>query len=290
MSKTTDLRDAPTLRIPVVGVFDSGVGGLTIYRKVEENLPGCSYVYCSDNANFPYGPKSEAEVIACVREVCTRFIRNFSLDILIIACNTASTVALPVLRGEFRIPVIGVVPAIKPAAKRTLSGVIGLLATPGTIQRPYVQNLVKEFAPHCRVVSVGSSRLVQAAEAKAHGKPVDIELIRQEIQPLFSRSDQSDERLDTVVLGCTHFPLIADELVAAASWPVQWIDSGEAIAARTNVVLSEIGFSAFELERLKRREGEVARKAVVTKDNAESRLADPLFTSFGLEPRHLLGS
>ena len=277
-------------RRPVVGVFDSGVGGLTVFREIEKGLPGASYVYCSDNENFPYGPKAEQDVVDCVRRVCNRLIGEFKLDLLVIACNTASTVALPVLRSEFRIPVVGVVPAIKPAALATKSRAFGLLATPGTVKRDYVQKLIREFADGCRVVAVGSSALVTIAEDKAHKKPVDLEHVRREISALFAMNPAGELKIDTVVLGCTHFPLLIDELKAAAPWSVQWIDSGAAVAARTRNLLIDHGFNSDLLALNAIGTDGPTRVAVVTKDDAEARLVDPLLSTFGFKSRRLLGT
>jgi len=285
---TSGHKAVPHHRPPVIGVFDSGAGGLTIFHEIEKHLPGASYVYCSDNANFPYGPKTEEEVVACVRQACTRLIANYGLDLLVVACNTASTVALPVLRSEFHLPVVGVVPAIKPAAHATRTGVIGLLATPGTVRRSYVQKLVSEFAEGCEVISVGSSRLVKIAEDKAHSVPVDIEEVRHEIAPLFGGEQPPGRRLDAVVLGCTHFPLLLDELNAAAAWPVRWIDSGAAVAARTRAVLIDHGFHLDEISSSGNVKEKGRRTAVVTCEDAGARRAQALFERYGFKDREIL--
>jgi len=226
-----------------IGIFDSGVGGLTIYQAVRSSLPSASFAYCSDNEFHPYGTKSDEAVANRTLDVCERFVAAAKLDLLVVACNTASTVALALLRSRLSLPVVGVVPAIKPAAAKSATGVIGLLATPATIRRQYVEELIQQFAGHCHVVRAGSSRLVELAEEKARGGDVAVAAIHVEIMPLFVEYPQVGKnlRLDTIVLGCTHFPLLLDELRAAAPWPVQWIDSGNAIASRVSQLIHESG-------------------------------------------------
>lgn len=208
-------------------VFDSGVGGLSILKAIRQRLPTQDYVYASDNAAFPYGLKTRDYLVERVDKVLRALIKARRPDIIVIACNTASTVALPVIRSHFTAPVVGVVPAIKPAAAISRSGVIGLLGTPGTVERAYTQQLIDDFASHCTVVKVGSSRLVEIAEQALRGQAASTQELRNILAPLFQ-----SESLDTVVLACTHFPLITDELAAAAPRPITWVDSGEAIARR----------------------------------------------------------
>ncbi len=233
-----------TERSPNIGIFDSGVGGLTIFSALRETLAGASYVFCSDNRNYPYGTKPIEAVIEHTCSVTNQLIARYALDILIVACNTASTVALNALRSSVKIPVIGTVPAIKPAAAITKTGTIGLLATEATVKRSYTDDLIRQFALDCRVIRVGSSRLVDLAEDKVRGEQISVSMVGEEIQPLFSQSSKiASERLDCVVLGCTHFPLLTEELHEAAPWPVAWIDSGYAIAERTAGIAVENGFS-----------------------------------------------
>jgi glutamate racemase len=233
---------------PRVGVFDSGVGGLSVLAALRGRLPGAIFAYCSDNAHFPYGTRAEDDVVECVHTATSAFIQRCGLDLLVLACNTASTVALPKLRSTFTLPVVGVVPAIKPAAQASRTRAIGLLATPGTVLRPYIDELIEAHAAHCRVVRAGSSRLVEVAEAKLRGKAVDKGVLRAEIAPLFAEDQPGQARIDVVVLGCTHFPLLATELAAAAPWPVRWVDSSEAVAARTAYLLLEKGMDATKAE------------------------------------------
>lgn len=224
-------------KVPKIGVFDSGAGGLSVYQSVRQSLPGAKYFYCSDSKNFPYGPKSSEEVLHCATKACLAFVRRYELDVAIVACNTASTIALEAIRNQTSIPVVGVVPAIKPAAAMSNSGVIGLLATPGTVARPYTMDLVTQFCGKSIVHMHGSGELVALAERKLRGIEIQASEIKQAIEPLFAKDDS--QKMDVVILGCTHFPLIQSELARAAPWNVTWIHSGEAIARRTVELLRE---------------------------------------------------
>lgn len=221
---------------PPILVFDSGVGGLSVLDAVRRALPNETYRYACDNAAFPYGPKPEDELVARVDAVLTALIARIHPKMVIVACNTASTVALPRLREKFTMPIIGVVPAIKPAAAISERKIIGLLATPGTVTRRYTDDLIREFAPHCDVIRVGSRELVVLAEAKLRGEAIDLGALREILAPFFQ---EADRQADTIVLGCTHFPLLLDELQQAAPQVKHWVDSGEAIARRAAALLPE---------------------------------------------------
>ena len=217
---------------PRIVVFDSGVGGLTVLQEIRALLPHCSYVYVSDNFAVPYGTKPDAEVSRRVESVIRAVVHEHLPDVLVIACNTVSTLTLDVLRSLYPFPIVGVVPAIKPAAAMSKSKVIGLLATPPTIIRPYTGKLISEFAADCRVIRVGSTILVEIAEALLRGQDVDLAQLHREIEPIFN-----DPTLDVVVLGCTHFPLLRRSFVEAQPRPIAWIDSGAAIAQRVRTVM-----------------------------------------------------
>lgn len=251
-------------------VFDSGVGGLTIVEVIAEALPGMPLVYACDNAAFPYGPKPEAELVDRVHAVLDELVRRFAPRLLVVACNTASTVALPRLRSHYTLPIVGVVPAIKPAARLSKNRVIGLLATPGTVRRPYTDQLIAEFAADCTVVRVGSSELVLAAEQKLRGEPVDPELLRGLLRPIV------DAGADTVVLGCTHFPLLRAELQAAAGRELTWVDSGEAIARRVRDLLPGDAGSGAAVAG--------SRIAVFTRDDAQVAALRPALAARGFGP------
>jgi glutamate racemase len=221
-------------------VFDSGVGGLSIFKEIQKKLPFAPLVYASDNAFFPYGTKGEAELITRVDAVLHKIIAAFPIDVFVVACNTASTVALPHIRNHFTQPVVGVVPAIKPAAAHSKSQVIGLLATPATVARPYTHNLIREYAPNADVISVGSSELVQLAECKLRGETIPPEQLKPILRPFFDHP--CGNKMDILVLACTHFPLLRDEIAMHFSPSVQLIDSGEAIARRVASLLHEYKF------------------------------------------------
>ncbi len=215
-------------------IFDSGVGGLSIYREIKTVMPDLRVTYASDNGYFPYGLKAEDDLIGRVEAVLRRLIDRFDSEAVVVACNTASTVVLPLIRTHFKIPVIGVVPAIKPAAQISCNKIIGLLATPGTVQRPYTDELIRNFAAECTVHRVGSSVLVQMVEDWMAGGAIDRLELQKILQPFFADPSKIP---DTIVLGCTHFPLIKDQLAALAPQGVRWIDSGAAIALRLKEIL-----------------------------------------------------
>lgn len=227
---------------PHVLVFDSGVGGLSIVAEIRRALPHLRISYASDNGFFPYGTKSESELITRVEQVLWSLLEHSRPDLIVVACNTASTVALPFIRERFAMPIVGVVPAIKPAAQISTSKVIGLLATPGTVSRPYTHQLIADFAADCEIISVGSSRLVELAEDKLRGRPIDLDVVREALQPLVGAEHFA--ALDTIVLACTHFPLIQQEIGAALGKDVNWVDSGEAIARRVRDLLGGGDFAA----------------------------------------------
>ena len=169
-SQEATTSDAQLTANPTVLVFDSGVGGLSVYREIREKLPDAHYIYVFDNEAFPYGEKSQDFIIDRVVRIVSAVAEKHDLATIVIACNTASTVSLPALRAKFTdIPIVGVVPAIKPAAKLTCNGVVGLLATRATVKRPYTHELIERFATDCKVHSLGSAELVELAERKLHG-------------------------------------------------------------------------------------------------------------------------
>jgi glutamate racemase len=222
-------------------VFDSGMGGLTVAREIQALAPTLAVDYAADSGFFPYGDKSDQALRSRLPEVAAALCQVAKPDVFVIACNTASTLALPEVRAALDIPVIGTVPAIKPAAKITRTGTIGLLATPGTIQRDYTARLIADFAGDARIILHGSIALVRMAEKIASGEALSLDAFRAAQAPLFDAEGGAD--IDTVILACTHFPLIRGELAATAPHPVTFVDSGEAIAKQTLRVLPERGGS-----------------------------------------------
>lgn len=222
---------------PSVLVFDSGMGGLTVASAVLRHVPNVQMNYAADVAAFPYGAWREPQLAERICAVTGRLIDEIRPDVVVIACNTASTVALDPLRDRFAVPFVGTVPAIKPAAGQTGSGVIGVLATEGTVSREYTRALIDTYAFHCEVVLHGSAGLAALAEQKMRGETVSLPRVREEISPVFV--EREGARTDVVVLGCTHYPLLMDELHEAAPWPCTFIDPAGAIARRVRDVLGD---------------------------------------------------
>jgi glutamate racemase len=209
--------------------FDSGVGGLSVLGPTLKLLPNAPIVYAADSAGFPYGKRSEAEIASRVPALLGRLVERFHPRLAVIACNTASTIALEHVRSALDLPVVGTVPAIKPAAEMSKSRVIGVLGTEATVRQPYVDDLAAKFAADCTIVRHGSPELVELAEAKLGGEDVGVDAVRAATQPLFDAPD--GDRIDTVVLACTHFPLLEDELRAAFPG-VSYVHGGDGIARR----------------------------------------------------------
>jgi glutamate racemase len=219
-------------------VFDSGVGGLTVAGEIRALGPRLSVHYSADTGFFPYGDKSDEALRERLPKVAKALVEAVRPDVFVIACNTASTLALAEVRAVLDIPVVGTVPAIKPAARLTETGTIGLLATPGTIRRAYTARLIEEFAHDKRVLLHGSLELVKLAEAHARGEDVPPKAFAAALAPLFEAP--GGEAIDTIVLACTHFPLVRGQLIATAPRPVSYVDSGAAIARQTIRVLPDV--------------------------------------------------
>jgi glutamate racemase len=222
-------------RKPTILVFDSGLGGLTVLSQTTRAQPGAHIVYAADDAGFPYGRLSEEQLVARVLAVMERLVARFHPDLVVIACNTASTLVLPALRARFAMPFVGTVPAIKPAAASTRSGLISVLATPGTVARDYTRGLIETYAGACEVTLVGSTKLAGLAEAALKGEPVDDAAIFAEISPCFV--ERNGARTDVVTLSCTHYPLLLERMKRLAPWLVEWIDPAPAIARRVAQLL-----------------------------------------------------
>lgn len=236
MSEKLHTENNAALKQKAILVFDSGVGGLSICKEIMDAEPTLQVYYISDNDAFPYGEKSQEYLIKRVNTVILEALKEIEIDAIIIACNTASTIVLNSLRSNYDIPIIGVVPAIKTAGELSQNRVFGLLATPGTVEREYTQQLISDFANDCTVISVGSSILVETIENHLYGKPLDKNVIKEIIAQFESHSE--GKFIDYVVLGCTHFPLIKKTFQEfKPEW--HWIDSGPAIAKRLQSVLGK---------------------------------------------------
>src|SRR5262245_59885481 len=192
--------------------------------------PDASYVYVADDAFFPYGSHGEDELVARVGALMGELLAAHRPDLVVIACNTASTLVLPHLRTRFSVPFVGTVPAIKPACAISQTKRDAVLGTEGTVSREYTRALIRDFANGSDVVLVGSARLAGFAEDELNGTPIADELIARELAPCFVDAD--GRRTDTVVLACTHYPLLLDRLERLAPWPVTFVDPAPAIARR----------------------------------------------------------
>ncbi|MEY3233878.1 glutamate racemase [Aquidulcibacter sp.] len=221
----------PLKNRPHVLVFDSGLGGLSVVNALIHSRLGVDVFHLADTAFFPYGEKPDEALILRVPTVIRAGIEATSADLVIVACNTASTLALDVVRAQTQIPVVGVVPAIKPAAVLTRTGTIGLLATPKTVTRPYTDQLIAAFGAGKAVLRHGAVGLAGAAETKLAGETPDPHIFDAAIRGLFDQ--KGGETIDVIVLACTHYPLVQAELETLAPYPVTWVDSGAAIARRT---------------------------------------------------------
>jgi glutamate racemase len=215
---------------PTILVFDSGLGGLTVFREIAAARPDVKLVYAADDAFFPYAAHGEAALVARVVPLIGELIARTAPDLVVIACNTASTIVLPHLRARYAAPFVGTVPAIKPACASSQTKRVSVLGTEATVRREYTMALIRDFAQGCDVTLVGSARLAPLAEAALRAEPVEDAAIAAELAPCFV--DDGARRTDTVVLACTHFPLLLERLQRLAPWPVAWIDPAPAIARR----------------------------------------------------------
>ena len=219
-------------------MFDSGIGGLTVLREARVLMPDRRFVYVADDAAFPYGAWEEPALRSHILKLFRTLLDRFDPEISVIACNTASTLVIDALREAFPgRPFVGTVPAIKPAAERTRSGLVSVLATPGTVKRQYTRDLITQWAQKCHVRLVGSNRLAELAETYMRDGFVDEEAVRAEIAPCFLERD--GRYTDIVVLACTHYPFLVNRMRKTAPWPVDWLDPAEAIARRALSLLAQ---------------------------------------------------
>lgn len=256
-------------------LFDSGVGGLSVLAHVRHALPSASIVYAADNGGYPYGTKSEAEIAARVPALLGRLVERFAPRIVVIACNTASTIALAHVRAALDLPVVGTVPAIKPAALASKTRVIGVLGTEATVRQPYVDRLSAEFASDCQVIRYGSAELVAIAEAKLRGAAPEPARMKAIMVGLFDQPGGSE--IDQLVLACTHFPLVANEIAAASPAGVSLVDSGEGIARRTAFLTQGQEWPA-----------DPRGISVFTRDDPDLEALRPALASYGLSEIRIL--
>lgn len=253
-------------------MLDSGVGGLSVLDDVRERLPAVDISYVADNAGFPYGTKTEMEVATRVCALLGRLTERLQPDLIVIACNTASTIALAHARAVLDVPVVGTVPAIKPAAERSRSRVIGVLGTMATVRQPYVARLSADHAADCTVLLHGSARLVELAEASLRGDRVTAADVAPELAGLTGQP--GGERIDEVVLACTHFPLLLPQLQAAAS-DMGFVDGGSGIARRVAQLLAASGA-----------QGDGLGQALFTRHDEQVDALAPALHRFGLTIKH----
>lgn len=251
-------------------LFDTGVGGLTVLEKLRQVLPAAPVIYAADYGGLPYGEKSEAQVAARVAGLLGRMAERYSPRLACIACNTASTIALGMVREVLVIPIVGTVPAIKPAAAMTKTGTIGLLGTAATIRQAYVDNLEAEFASDKTLLRLAAPGLVGAAEAKSRGRPFDPTIIVNAVAKL--RAMPGGDQIDTLVLACTHFPLLQDELLAEFNGHVTAVHGAAGIARRIASLLDGQSFERSGPDR-----------AVTTGELAQFQELGPVFASYGID-------
>jgi glutamate racemase len=217
-------------------VFDSGLGGLSVLSVIQAELPQRRIVYLADDAGFPYGERTEDDLVGRIVALIGDAVAAHDPAAVVIACNTASTLVLPPLRARFDVPFVGTVPAIKPAAAQTQTGIVAVLATPGTMKRDYTRELIAQFAGRCHVRLVGAPVLAALAERHLAGEAVDMDALAEQIGPCFVT--RGSGRTDIVVLACTHYPFLIDQMTTAAPWPVTWLDPAPAIARQVARVLA----------------------------------------------------
>jgi glutamate racemase len=221
---------------PTILIFDSGFGGLTVYREVAAARPDANFIFVADDAAFPYGQLAETVLVERLVRLTDEMIGAHRPDLIVIACNTASTIALPELRKTFSVPFVGTVPAIKPACAASVTKRVSVLGTEATVKREYTRALIRDHAQGCEVDLVGSKQLAAYAEAELHGRPATDMELRTELEPCFR---DGAKRTDTIVLACTHYPLLTERLRHIALWPVSFIDPAPAIARRVVQLLGE---------------------------------------------------
>ncbi|HEX8049815.1 glutamate racemase [Rhizobium sp.] len=220
-------------------MFDSGIGGLTVLREARVLMPERGFIYVADDAGFPYGDWEEQALRERIVGLFAKLLADYDPEICIIACNTAFTLVGADLRAAYpQMTFVGTVPAIKPAAERTRSGLVSVLATPGTVKRAYTRDLIQSFATQCHVRLVGSENLARIAEAYIRGGTVSDDAVLSEVGQCFVEMD--GRKTDIVVLACTHYPFMANIFRRLAPWPVDWLDPAEAIARRARSLVPQV--------------------------------------------------
>lgn len=270
MQKAPSAEDGSVEASAPVLLFDSGVGGLSVLGELRRLMPDAPVIYAADNAGLPYGEKTEAQIAARVAGLLGRLTERYRPRLVCIACNTASTIALGMVREVLEVSIVGTVPAIKPAAAMTRSGVIALLGTEATVRQAYVDRLEREFAQGKRLLRFAAPELVSAAEAKLRSAPTDTDVFRRSAAGL--RALPGGEEIDTIVLACTHFPLVETELAEALGRGVRFVDGAAGIARRIAFLTEGQPFARAEPDR-----------ALFTGDDPSLPSLAPALTRYGLE-------
>ncbi len=223
----------------MIGIFDSGVGGLSVFREIRKVLPEESYIYFSDNAHCPYGEKPAEYIIDRARKI-TEFLIGKGAEIIVVACNTATAAAIATLRKEFPVKFIGMEPAVKPAVNRTKTGVVGVLATAGTLSADKYRSTREKFSENIRIEEHVGQGFVELVESGTISGPAAEETVRKSVGPLISAG------ADMIVLGCTHYPFLIETIQKIASGlaperEIEIIDPAPAVASRLMEVMKEEG-------------------------------------------------
>ena len=221
----------------MIGIFDSGVGGLSVFREIRKQLPKENYIYYSDNAHCPYGEKSKEYITERARTI-TKFLISKGADIIVVACNTATAAAISTLRNEFDISFIGMEPAVKPAAAKTKSGIVGVLATAGTLKAEKYLTTRGKYAEEVRFVEHVGEGFVELVERGALKGEEAEAIVRRSLLPLLEAG------ADTIVLGCTHYPFLAETIAKVASEfcperEISIIDPAPAVAKHLMEIMEE---------------------------------------------------
>ena len=217
-----------------IGIFDSGSGGLSVLREIRKILPQERFIYWSDNAHCPYGEKTAGYIIDRSRAI-TDFMLSKGARAVVVACNTATAAAIATLRAEYDIPFVGMEPAVKPAASGTRSGVVGVLATAGTLSAPKYLNIKGQYADAVRIAESVGRGYVELVESLELDGPHAEEVVRASLEPLLEAG------ADTIVLGCTHYPFLLPVMQRIAPRGVKFIDPAPAVARRLKDVLEQAG-------------------------------------------------
>lgn len=214
----------------MIAVFDSGLGGLSVWRELKKIMPDQDYVYVADSANCPYGQKPQAEIIARA-DLISEFLIGIGADVIVVACNTATAAAIAHLRNKYNVPFVGIEPAVKPAAMMSRTGVVGVLATANTLKAELYHRTLERFASNVKVISQVGEGLVDFVEKCELSGAMLEEKLKRYIDPMLQAG------ADTIVLGCTHFPFLREAIAGMYGERLALIDPAPAVAAQTRRVM-----------------------------------------------------